>query len=158
MTDLRLTDEALAAIERSALCWLATVDADGAPNVSPKEIFRADGDRALLVANIASPHSARNIRANPAVCVSLVEIFDQIGVKIAGSARLHPRGSDAYARLAPPLAALAGPRFPIRDVIEVLPSKIAPIRAPSYALIPERSDEERRALAYAAYGVRPLDR
>lgn len=28
-----------AAIETSVLCWLATVDADGQPNVSPKEIF-----------------------------------------------------------------------------------------------------------------------
>ncbi|WP_313952801.1 pyridoxamine 5'-phosphate oxidase family protein [Accumulibacter sp.] len=38
-----LTDDVLNYIKRSVLCWLATADADGAPNVSPKEVFCAFG-------------------------------------------------------------------------------------------------------------------
>lgn len=48
-----LTDDVLHYIDRSVLCWLATVDATGAPNVSPKEVFCAYGASTLLVANIA---------------------------------------------------------------------------------------------------------
>ena len=66
-------------IERSVLCWLATADAAGVPNVSPKEIFVPFGDDHLLIANIASPESVKNIRGNPHVCVSFVDVFVQKG-------------------------------------------------------------------------------
>ena len=55
------TGEVRQAVDRSVLCWLATVDADGQPNVSPKEIFCAIDDVTLLIAEIASPVSRRNI-------------------------------------------------------------------------------------------------
>jgi predicted pyridoxine 5'-phosphate oxidase superfamily flavin-nucleotide-binding protein len=32
----KLKDAVRADVDASVLCWLATVDADGAPNVSPK--------------------------------------------------------------------------------------------------------------------------
>jgi len=66
------------AIETSVLCWLATVDADGQPNVSPKEIFcMGAGPNEVLVAEIASPVSKRNLSKNPKVCISAVDIFAQ---------------------------------------------------------------------------------
>nr|MCU0806126.1 pyridoxamine 5'-phosphate oxidase family protein [Burkholderiales bacterium] len=57
-----LTDDVLDFIRRSVLCWLATVDANGTPNVSPKEVFCAHGREGVLIANIASPTSVRNLR------------------------------------------------------------------------------------------------
>lgn len=39
-------------IKQCALCWLATVNADGVPNVSPKEMFVSDGDNHLLIADM----------------------------------------------------------------------------------------------------------
>jgi predicted pyridoxine 5'-phosphate oxidase superfamily flavin-nucleotide-binding protein len=63
------------------LCWLATVDEAGRPNVSPKEIFTAHGDDHLLIAHLASPGSVRNLRARPEVCVSFVDVFVQKGFK-----------------------------------------------------------------------------
>ena len=53
-----ITAEIARSIEQSVLCWLATVSADGIPNVSPKEAFLHDGEGRLLVANIASPTTA----------------------------------------------------------------------------------------------------
>lgn len=58
------------------LCWLATVDADGQPNVSPKEIFTVFDSEHLVIANIALA-SVRNIAVNPRVCVSFVDVFVQ---------------------------------------------------------------------------------
>ena len=49
------------AARRSVLCWLATVDSDGQPNVSPKEVWAIVDDWHVVVAHIASPMSVRNI-------------------------------------------------------------------------------------------------
>ncbi|MBB5515032.1 hypothetical protein FHS89_001042 [Rubricella aquisinus] len=152
MTDL--TAEVRASIEASVLCWLATMGEDGFPNVSPKEMFLAQGN-SILIGNIASPRTRANILATPQVCVSFVDVFAQKGFKVKGVATLHVGGSDGFARLSPSLIDMAGPNFPLRDVIEVVPTHIAPIIAPSYTLVPDRPDDERRAMTYAAYGVRP---
>jgi len=49
-------------LQRSVLCWLATVDAHGQPNVSPKEVFAAFDEKHLVIAHIASPLSVKNIQ------------------------------------------------------------------------------------------------
>ncbi|WP_458146150.1 pyridoxamine 5'-phosphate oxidase family protein [Bradyrhizobium sp. UFLA05-109] len=61
------------AIDASVLCWLATVDAEGQPNVSPKEIFcMGEGANEVLVAEIASPVTRRNVSGHPKVCLSAI--------------------------------------------------------------------------------------
>lgn len=76
-------------IDNSVLCSLATVDADGTPNVSPKEIFAAHGDDRIVVADIASPQSVKNLRVNPRACVSFIDVFRQRGFKIVGTAGIR---------------------------------------------------------------------
>ena len=73
--------------QSSILCWFATVDADGQPNVSTKEIFTCFDHEHLVIANFASPTSVRNIAANARVCASFVDVFVQKGFKVLGSAR-----------------------------------------------------------------------
>lgn len=142
-------------IANSVLCWLATVGEDGQPNVSPKEIFTAHGSDALLIADIASPVSVRNIAHNPLVCVSFVDVFAQRGFKIAGRARLVEREDPEFATFGPILADLAGPDFPVRRAIHVTATRVSRVRAPSYTLFPDRTVEEQRERGYATYRVRP---
>ena len=52
-------------LKNSVLCWLATVDPTGVPNVTPEEIFASDGDDRVVIADIASSNSVRNIRLQP---------------------------------------------------------------------------------------------
>ena len=59
----------------AGLCWLATVDTDGVPSATPKEMFATSGEDRLVIADIASSNSVRNIRENPSVCISFVDIF-----------------------------------------------------------------------------------
>ena len=59
----------------SVLCWLATSDNNQQPNVSPKEVFSAYGSDSIIIANIASPQTLKNIKYNPLVCVSFIVIF-----------------------------------------------------------------------------------
>ena len=141
---------------RSVLCWLATVDASGQPNVSPKEIHAVFDDDHLVIAHIASPTSVRNISANPQVCVSFVDVFVQKGFKVAGTARIVSTDDADFGRWAAPLLAKAGPRFPIRSVLVVRALAVEPIIAPSYRLYPDETTEQGQiASAMRAYGVRP---
>lgn len=151
-----LPPELQTSAQTSILCWLATVDAEGQPNVSPKEIFTVFDPEHLVIANIASPASVRNIAANPRVCASFVDVFVQKGYKVLGTARNVRRHDADFASWAAPLQAMAGPRFPIHSVIVVCATGFEPIVAPSYRLYPgETKAQAQVAAAMRAYGVRP---
>lgn len=145
-------------IRRSVLCWLATVDTNGWPNVSPKEIFAASGQSQLVIANIASPQSAKNIGSNAPVCVSFVDIFAQRGFKLRGRARIIAKESDQFASLAEPLAAMTKGLFPIQSIILVDVQESRPILAPSYHLIKGTTEESQIKSGMVAYGVQPMQR
>jgi uncharacterized protein len=151
-----LSPEVHHAAARSVLCWLATVGEHGQPNVSPKEVFAVFDADHLVIANIASPVSVRNLRAHPLVCVSFIDVFVQKGFKLAGSARYVAQGDPDFPRLSAPLRAKAGPRFPIHGVIVVRVHDVDAIVAPSYRLYPaETTEQSQTEAAMRVYGVRP---
>lgn len=151
-----LTEEISDCAGRATLCWLATVDGAGQPNVSPKEIFAVFDAQHLVIAHIASPTSVRNLRARDRVCVSFIDIFVQKGWKIIGSARLLGRHEASYTQWVAPLAPKAGPRFPIHGVIVVQAQAVEPIVAPSYRLYPHETTEASQvAAALRTYRVEP---
>jgi len=153
-----LSAELIAAARRCVLCWLATVDDAGQPNVSPKEIFAVFDAGHLVIANIASPASARNIALNPRVCVGFIDVFVQKGFKVSGTARHVARHAPDYPSWAAPLQALAGPRFAIHGVFVVTAAAVEPIVAPSYRLYPDETTEASQvAAALRRYGVRAAD-
>jgi len=95
-----LSTEIKQSIDQSVLCWLATVSTDNMPNVSPKEVFNYYGDQHIIIANIASPQSIRNIQSNPKVCVSFIDIFVQKGFQIKGQATLVKKTDSDYMKMA----------------------------------------------------------
>lgn len=151
----RINDAMRTDMDNAVLCWLATVGTDGVPNVTPKEIFAPHGEDTILIADIASTNSVRNISVHPKVCVSFVDVFRQRGFKVVGTARLVAPHDADFAQMSAPLRVLTGGAFPIRHVIAVGIEKVSRIWAPSYSLFPERSEAERMDAAYRTYGVRP---
>jgi len=145
-------------IQSSVLCWLATVDAGGQPHVSPKEVFAAVDERHVVIANIASPHTVRNVASNPKVCVSFVDVFVQKGFKLQGLARTVASGDADYSAWAGPLERMVGGRFKILSVIVVDVLSVDPILAPSYRFYPQDTTEQGQiAAAMRRYGVQPRD-
>ena len=143
-------------IQESILCWLATVNPQGEPNVSPKEMFVAYGEQSVLIANIASPKSVANIAENSSVCLSFVNVFKQKGFKLKGKAKII-RSSDAnYESMLQALRVLGGEAFPINSIIEVTVKDAEPIIAPSYWLFPDTTEQSQIAQAMKSYGVKPL--
>ena len=148
-----MTDELKKYLKKSVLCWLATADASGEPNVSPKEIFVYGGNNNILIANIASPVSVKNIASNPKVCVSLIDVFEQQGFKVKGSAQVLKSGDASYESYLAKLRELADERFPIKGIIDVNIEKTASIKAPSYFLFPDVSVEKQVQNGLKTYGV-----
>ena len=139
------------------LGWLATSSGDGRPNVSPKEIWRFDGVSKLVIANIASPVSERNILSNPSVCFSFVDVFLQKGLKLEGVASVVPPQSELFMPVAAPLIEMCHGRFEIRNVFQVAVSEATLILAPSYLFHRhETTEAEQITAAMRAYGVSPL--
>jgi predicted pyridoxine 5'-phosphate oxidase superfamily flavin-nucleotide-binding protein len=144
----------LAWLQRSVLCWLATVDETGMPHVSPKELFVPQGERQLLIAHLASPKSVRNLQHHPLACVSCVDVLAQKGLKMQGRARVVLAGTPAFETLATPLVAMAGGRFVVRGVIELTVDRVEPIVAPSYRFYPETDEATQIRSAWQQYAAR----
>jgi len=150
-----MNDEIKKALNESVLCWLATVNADGAPNVSPKEMFIPYGDDSVLIANIASPKSVANIKVNSSVCVSFVDIFKQKGFKLTGRASNIESADPDFKSLLKELRKLGGEKFPVLSIIKVTVDKAEPIIAPSYWMFPETTEQSQIEQSMNSYGVRP---
>lgn len=148
-----LSREVIEAIDQSVLCWLATISEDGFPNVSPKEAFVHDCQGKILVANIASPISVRNIEKNDRVCVSFVNVFLQKGFKVKGRAIILKPSNPGYEDRLRKLTDAIGATYPIISIIEIQPIKIDPIVAPSYRLFPDSGPADRIREALTTYKV-----
>ena len=141
-------------IDKSVLCWLATSDKQNEPNVSQKEMFTYQDDTTLLIANIASPNSIKNIEENQNVCVSFVDIFIQKGYKIKGIAKLIDKGDNDFNLKVKPLTDLFTDKFPIKSVIEIKILKVETIQAPSYFLYPDTTENAQIESAMTTYNVK----
>lgn len=139
-------------INQSVLCWLATSSKENIPNVSPKEVFTYFGDNCIIIANIASPQSVKNIKENPNVCVSFIDVLVQKGYQLKGKATLISKGDAEFEVLEKPLLNITEGKFPFSAIIKIEISSSKPIIAPKYLLYPETTEEEQIESAKRAYG------
>lgn len=148
----------LNAMNTSVLCWLATCNPQGQPNVSPKEVFAAVDAQHLVIAHIASPSSARNLAHNPLVCVSFIDVFTQKGFKVLGEATLVHPTDPGFGPLQAVLLPKTQGKFPIHAAILVRATAVQAIVAPSYRLYPHETTEASQvASAMHTYGVMPAN-
>lgn len=138
------------------LCWLATVDSDMQPNVSPKEMFLYDGHSNCYIANIASPKSRSNILINNKVCVSMVDIFKQVGVQIKGVASILNSTSDEYKSKIIAFESKFGKKFTIHSIIHVAVESKKEILAPSYQFCSHTTSYDMIEEAVKSYHVKEV--
>lgn len=143
-------------IAATRLAFIATVNADGTPNLSPKSSLDVlDGDH-IGFANIASPNTVRNLRANPAIEINAVDIFMRRGYRFAGTAQLMPPGTEDYARIAEPFWEANGEVFPVHEVVKVHVERALPVLSPAYTFLDGITEDALREAYHAKYGVKPL--
>ncbi len=148
---MELTTEIKEYIDNSVLCWLATVSSEAIPNVSPKEIFNYYGSDKIIVANIASPQTVRNINQNENVCVSFIDILIQKGFQIKGKAKIIKKTNAEFSNMEKVLIEMTGGQFPFSSITAISIEQIKPIIAPRYILYPETTEIEQIESAKKTY-------
>ncbi|MEM6275509.1 MAG: pyridoxamine 5'-phosphate oxidase family protein [Pseudomonadota bacterium] len=93
--------EVKALIAAFPLGFTATVTPEGAPAVAPKGTFLVLDHATLGFADIRSPGTVRNLRANPACEVNFIDILKRLGARVAGRARIVASGDAAFPELSP---------------------------------------------------------
>ena len=139
-------------IDKSVLCWLATSN-ENIPNVSPKEVFTYFDDFHIIVANIASPQTVKNIKNNPNVCMSFIDIFVQKGYQIKGKATIIDNSNPEFIRMEKMLLKITKGKYPFKTITSISVDSIKTIMAPSYLLYPETTEAEQIEAAKKAYGI-----
>ncbi|GAA3593948.1 pyridoxamine 5'-phosphate oxidase family protein [Flavivirga amylovorans] len=140
-------------IDKSILCWLATSSSENIPNVSPKEIFAHYRENNIIIANIASPQSVKNIKENHNVCVSFIDVLVQKGYQIKGKAEIVSKNDTEYVTMETILLKMTKGKFPFSNIIKISIDNVKKIIAPKYILYPETTEEDQIESAKKAYGL-----
>lgn len=152
-----LTSDVHEFLQRSVLCWFATCSSDLLPNVSPKEVFCAYEDD-IIIANIASPQSLRNIQENNKVCLSFIDIFVQKGFQLKGKAQIISMGDPGFIEMRAKLEEITKGKYPFVSITRISVNRVKRIVAPSYLLYPDSKESDQIASAYRSYGVNPSEK
>lgn len=150
---MKVTPEIKKYIDTSILCWLATASTDGVPNVSPKEIFSDYSSDQIIIANIASPQTVRNIQQNGHVCISFIDVLVQKGFQLKGKAKIVTSTDPEFVDMEVILLKLTGGNFPFQTITAIKIEQAKPIVAPKYILYPETTEQQQIEDAKKAYGL-----
>jgi predicted pyridoxine 5'-phosphate oxidase superfamily flavin-nucleotide-binding protein len=88
-----LTDDMKRVVREQRLGFVATVCADGTPNLSPKGTTTVWDDDHLVFADMRSPGTVANLLRNPAVEVNVVDPIVRKGYRFKGKAEVLSEGA-----------------------------------------------------------------
>ena len=131
-------------VTEQRLGFMATVCPDGTPNVSPKGTTAVWDDDHLVFLDLRSPNTIRNLKANPAIEINIVDPLIRKGYRFKGTAEIH--ADDAARERAAVLYAELGFAVDpgrIRNVVIVAVEHAQPLTSPIYDL--GRTEAEVRA-------------
>jgi len=150
---IEINADAEAIIKRAILSFVATVNEDGTPNLSPKASLTVRNG-VLYFADIASPSTIRNLKRNPAVEINVIDIFEMRGYRFKGHASILPPGVDEHSMIADWVRATNGLEYPVDHVVRIETISITPLLSPAHVFAePARSQDEIRNTYYQKYGV-----
>ncbi len=140
------------------LCFAATTNEDGSPNLSPKSSLRVHDDTHLMFANMASPGTVRNLRRDPRIEINCVDIFSRRGYRFTGRASVHSGDDPLYQALKKAVAAEHGDAIPVFDAVLVEVLQVHPVISPAYTFVEGVTEDALRTAYLGKYGVQQLAR
>jgi len=131
---MQLTADMQRVVLEQKLGFVATVSVDGTPNLSPKGTTTVFDDEHLVFADVASPNTVANIRANPQVEINVVDPIVRKGYRFKGVAAVHTPDAEMFDR---GLAALREhgstlARERIKTIVVVEVTAAAAVISPAY--------------------------
>ncbi|MEK9672060.1 MAG: pyridoxamine 5'-phosphate oxidase family protein [Rhodospirillaceae bacterium] len=97
----KITDAMRKIVKDHRLGYVASVGADGLPNLLPKGTFVVVDGGSIAFAELPPPNTMKNIRTNPAVEGNFVDPFSRKGYRYRGKARFVGKTDDGFAGLRP---------------------------------------------------------
>jgi len=154
---IEITADMAMIIKRAILSFVATVNEDGTPNLSPK-VSLTVRNGILYFADISSPGTIRNLRRNAAIEINVVDIFSRRGYCFKGVASLLSAGHAEYSPIAEWVWATNGREYPVDLVVKIEPNEIAPLLSSAHIFAePSLTEEQIKHTYYSKYGIKPID-
>ena len=142
-----LTADMKRVVAEQRLGFVATVNADGTPNLSPKGTMQVLDGEHLMFADIRSPGTTANLARHPSMEINFVDPFSRKGYRFRGRARTVPRGAPEFDTLLD--------RFPksrlmdrYRAIVVFKVEKAASLISPAYDVGATEADLRKHYRAY----------
>ena len=117
-------------LDLQKLGYVATVNPDGSPNLSPKGTIIGWTDKTLAFADIRSPDTINNLKTNPHVEINVIDPLLRKGYLFRGEARFIHEGAMFEGILNHYRA--KGVKSPINSIILVDVSNVSKVTSPLY--------------------------
>jgi predicted pyridoxine 5'-phosphate oxidase superfamily flavin-nucleotide-binding protein len=124
-------------VRQQRLGFVATVSPDGSPNLSPKGTTTVWDEDHLVFADIRSPRTVANLRADPRIEVNVVDPIRRRGYRFTGIATVldgGPRFEEAIAFFERRDEPVTSARSRIRSIVLVKVERALPLTSPAYDL------------------------
>ena len=146
-----------AIISETILCFAATINQDGSPNLSPKSTLKVFDDNHLIFANIASPKTTSNLKRDPRIEINCVDTFSRRGYRFKGKGVVHSIGTQIHDNLLLEIKNEHGNSIPVIDAILIEVLEVKPVLSPAYTFIKGVTENNLREAYMKKYNVRPLN-
>jgi predicted pyridoxine 5'-phosphate oxidase superfamily flavin-nucleotide-binding protein len=117
-------------VTEQRLGFVATVCADGTPNLSPKGTTAVWDDDHLYFVDVRSPGTIANLRQNPSIEINVVDQVSRKGYRFKGTAEVVTAGP-IFERVATERRQ-RGLSNPVRAVVLVTVTRALPVTSPAY--------------------------
>ena len=114
------------------LGFVATVSADGTPNLSPKGTIIAWNKDTLVFANIRSPQTMKNLKNNNSIEINIIDPFYRKGYRFKGIAEIITCG-DEYNKIVSHYKT-SGVKNSIKSIVLVKVKQMNEVISPLYDL------------------------
>lgn len=129
-----LTEEMKSIIATYPLGFVASVNRDGTPNLSPKGTFVALNDKQLVFGHIRSPGTMGNIAERPVIEINFLDVLSRKAVRIRGRAFMFRSSAPEFTDLFAALSGWKGYTEMMKAVVRVDVDTASLILSPAYDL------------------------
>jgi uncharacterized protein len=117
-------------VDEQRLCFVATVNEDGTPNLSPKGTIGVLDDDHLVFGDIRSPQTVQNLRRRPTIEINVLDPIGRKGYRFRGTATIVDPGA-RFDELVASFRA-RGLEHPLHCFVVIKVERAEPVLSPAY--------------------------
>jgi predicted pyridoxine 5'-phosphate oxidase superfamily flavin-nucleotide-binding protein len=135
------------------LSFVATIDPEGSPSLSPKASVRVYDSTHIAFMDINSAGTIENLRHDSRIEINSVDFLRRLGYRLRGRAEFRDPGDEVFEWLHNWLLEINGPGYPANRAVLVHVDRVLPVLSPAYTFGGKAEQEVAESSAHA-YGLR----